>query len=172
MGNAHSNMVPYQVFKCKEGDIIIAVGNDAQYGAFCKVIGRKHLTTDPDYSTAPQRNRNRKALIPLIAEAMLARTMEEWVALLEANNVPCGPILNMKQVFEDPQVRHRQMQLTLPHSAGVQAPSVANPIRFSGTPIRYDRSAPLLGEHNQVILQDRLGLPADRIAELKANGVV
>jgi len=172
MGNAHSNMVPYQVFKCKAGDIIIAVGNDAQYGALCNLIGREDLRTNPDYSTVPQRNRNRKALIPLIAQAMLAQTMEEWVALLEAKNVPCGPIFNMKQVFEDPQVRHREMQLTLPHSAGVQAPSVANPIRFSGTPIRYDRSAPLLGEHNQAILQDRLGLTAERIAALKAKGVV
>jgi crotonobetainyl-CoA:carnitine CoA-transferase CaiB-like acyl-CoA transferase len=172
MGNAHSNMVPYQVFKCKEGDIIIAVGNDAQYAAFCKVIGREHLAIDPDYSTGSQRNRNRTALIPLIAEAILARTVEEWVALLEANNVPCGPIFNMKQVFEDPQVRHRKLQLTLPHSAGVQAPSVANPIRFSDTPIRYDKSAPLLGEHNHAILQRRLGLPADRIAELRAKGVV
>lgn len=172
MGNAHSNMVPYQVFKCKEGDIIIAVGNDGQYAAFCRVIGREHLAVDPAFATGPQRNRNRQDLIPLIAEAMLARTMEEWVALLEANNVPCGPIHNMKQVFEDPQVRHREMQLALPHSAGVQAPSVANPIRLSDTPIRYQHSAPLLGEHNRVVLQERLGLSPARIAELHAKGVV
>jgi crotonobetainyl-CoA:carnitine CoA-transferase CaiB-like acyl-CoA transferase len=172
MGNAHSNMVPYQVFKCREGDIIIAVGNDGQYAAFCKVIGVPHLATDPDYATGPQRNRNRKALIPLIAEAMLVRTMEEWVPLLEAKNVPCGPIYNLKQVFEDAQVRHRDMQRSLPHSAGVQAPSVANPIRLSDTPIQYGRSAPLLGEHNRNILQDRLGLTPDRIAELQTKGVV
>ncbi|MDB5911587.1 MAG: caiB [Ramlibacter sp.] len=172
MGNAHSNMVPYQVFKCREGDIIIAVGNDGQYAAFCRVIGREHLASDPAFATGPQRNRNRKDLIPLIADAMLGKTMEEWVALLEANNVPCGPIHNMKQVFEDPQVRHRDMQLELPHSAGVQAPSVANPIRLSGTPIRYQKSAPLLGEHNTAVLQDRLGLSAQRIAELQAKGVV
>lgn len=172
MGNAHSNMVPYQVFRCREGDIIIAVGNDAQYTAFCKVIGRPKLAIDPLYSTGPQRNRNREALIPLIAEAMLARSMEEWVTLLEANNVPCGPIHNMKQVFEDPQVRHRDMQLSLPHSAGVNAPGVANPIRLSDTPIRYERSAPTLGEHNQAILNGRLGLSDERIAELKRKGVV
>ena len=172
MGNAHSNMVPYQVFKCREGDIIIAVGNDGQYAAFCKVIGVPHLATDPDYATGPQRNRNRKALIPLIAEAMLVRTMEEWVPLLEAKNVPCGPIYNLKQVFEDAQVRHRDMQRSLPHSAGVQAPSVANPIRLSDTPIQYGRSAPLLGEHNRSILQDRLGLTPERVAELQSKGVV
>lgn len=172
MGNAHSNMVPYQVFQCREGDIIIAVGNDSQYAAFCKVIDRPLLATDPQFSTGPQRNRNREALIPLIAEAMLAKTMEEWVTLLEANNVPCGPIHNMKQVFEDPQVMHRDMQLSLPHSAGVNAPSVANPIRLSDTPIRYERSAPTLGEHNHAILNERLGLSAERLAELKALGVV
>lgn len=172
MGNAHSNMVPYQVFRCREGDIIIAVGNDSQYAAFCNVIDRPLLATDVQYSTGPQRNRNREALIPLIAEAMLARTMEEWVTLLEANNVPCGPIHNMKQVFEDPQVMHRDMQLSLPHSAGVNAPGVANPIRLSETPIRYERSAPTLGEHNQAILNRRLGLSDERIAELKAKGVV
>lgn len=172
MGNAHSNMVPYQVFKCREGDIIIAVGNDSQYAAFCNVIDRPLLATDPQYRTGPQRNRNREALIPLIAEAMAVRTMEAWVTLLEANNVPCGPIHNMKQVFEDAQVMHRDMQLSLPHSAGVNAPSVANPIRLSETPIRYGRSAPTLGEHNQAILHGRLGLSDDRIAELKARGVV
>jgi len=172
MGNAHSNMVPYQVFKCKAGDIIIAVGNDSQYQAFCKVIGCEHLANHPDYATGPNRNRNRADLIPLIAEAMLAKTMEEWVPVLEANNVPCGPIYNMKQVFEDPQVLHRNMQFTLPHSAGVQAPSVANPIRLSDTPIRYGRSAPVLGEHNGAILRDRLGISAERLADLQVRGVV
>lgn len=172
MGNAHSNMVPYQVFRCKQGDIIIAVGNDGQYAAFCKVIERPLLATDPLYTSSAQRNRNRSTLIPLIAEAMLARTMEEWVVLLEANNVPCGPINDMKQVFENPQVTHRDMQLSLPHNAGVQAPSVANPIRLSATPIRYERSAPTLGEHNQAILRDRLGLSDERLAELQARGVV
>lgn len=172
MGNAHSNMVPYQVFRCKEGDIIIAVGNDAQYTAFCKVIGLEPLATDPLYATGPQRNRNRATLIPPIAQAMLAKTMEEWVALLEANNVPCGPIHNMKQVFEDPQVMHRDMQLSLPHGAGVHAPAVASPIRLSATPLKYGRSAPLLGEHNDVILGTRLGLGSGRLAELKAGGVI
>jgi len=172
VGNAHSNMVPYQVFRCKEGDIIIAVGNDSQYAAFCAVIDRPLLASDPRYTTGPQRNLNREALIPLIAEAMLARTMEEWVGLLEANNVPCGPINNMKQVFENPQVKHREMRQSLPHSAGVDAPSVANPIRLSKTPIRFGRSAPILGEDNQAILKGRLGLSDERISELKARGVV
>lgn len=172
MGNAHSNMVPYQVFKCKDGDIIIAVGNDGQYQAFCRVIGCEHLATHPDYATAGQRNRNRTTLIPMVAEAMLAKTMEEWIPLLEASNVPCGPIYNLKQVFEDPQVRHRNMKITLPHGAGVEAPAVASPIRLSQTPIRYGQSAPQLGEHTHAVLGERLGLTAERIAELQIKGVV
>jgi crotonobetainyl-CoA:carnitine CoA-transferase CaiB-like acyl-CoA transferase len=172
MGNAHSNMVPYQVFRCKEGDIIIAVGNDSQYVSFCKVIDRPALAEDPQYSTAAQRNRNREALIFQVAEAMRARTMDDWVTLLKAANVPCGPIHNMKQVFEDPQVTHREMKLSLPHGAGVQAPGVANPIRLSETPIRYTRSAPTLGEHNHAVLGNRLGMSNERLAELKEKGVV
>lgn len=172
MGNAHSNMVPYQVFRCQEGDIIIAVGNDSQYTAFCKVIDRPELAANPLFSTAAQRNRNREALIPLVAEAMLARSMNDWVPLLEANNVPCGPINDMKQVFDNPQVQHREMQMTLPHGAGVNAPSVANPIRLSDTPLQYTRAAPTLGEHNASILGQRLGLSAQRMAELRAKGVI
>ncbi|AMG88552.1 MULTISPECIES: CaiB/BaiF CoA transferase family protein [Bordetella] len=172
MGNAHSNMVPYQVFRCKEGDVIVAVGNDGQYRALCKLIERDDLATDERYATPGQRNRNRDTLIPEIAQAMLARTMQEWVALMEAANVPCGPIYNMQQMFEDPHVQHRGMRLSLPHSAGVQAPAVASPIRLSDTPIQYGRSAPLLGEHTDSVLAQRLGLAPARIAELRARGAI
>jgi crotonobetainyl-CoA:carnitine CoA-transferase CaiB-like acyl-CoA transferase len=172
MGNAHSNMVPYQVFQCRVGDIIIAVGNDTQYAAFCRVIERPSLAADPRFSTAAQRNRNRAELIPQIAKALLTRSMDDWILLLEASNVPCGPIYNIQQVFECPQVKHRQMQLSLPHGAGGDAPGVANPIRMSETPIRYQRSAPTLGEHNNFVLRDRLGLSADRVTELEAKGII
>ncbi|MDF1485630.1 CaiB/BaiF CoA-transferase family protein [Ramlibacter sp. H39-3-26] len=172
MGNAHSNMVPYQVFRCKEGDVIVAVGNDGQYRALCRVLGRDDLAVDPRYATPGDRNRNRAALIPEIAQEMLKRTMAEWVDLMEAANVPCGPINNMQQVFEDPQVRHRGMQLSLPHGTGVQAPAVANPIRFSDTPIEYVRAAPTLGEHTDAVLAAKLGLSPERIAALRSKGVV
>jgi crotonobetainyl-CoA:carnitine CoA-transferase CaiB-like acyl-CoA transferase len=172
MGNAHPNMVPYQVFCCQEGELIVAVGNDSQYAAFCEVIGRPDLAHDVRFTTVEGRNRNRLALIPQIAAQMLTRTMSEWVAKLEAASVPCGPINNMQQVFDDPQVRHRRMQLSLPHASGADIPSLANPIRFSATPIRYGRAAPLLGEHTDEVLGTRLGMPAGRIADLKSRGVV
>jgi crotonobetainyl-CoA:carnitine CoA-transferase CaiB-like acyl-CoA transferase len=172
MGNSHPNLVPYQVFRCREGDIIIAVGNDSQYGAFCQVIGRPELASDPRYQKSAERTRNRGSLIPVIAEAMLGRTMQEWNALLEAGNVPCGPVYDMRQVFADPQIRHRNMQVSLPHSAGVDAPGVANPIRLSDTPVRYGRAAPRLGEHSDAILTERLGLSAERIADLRARNII
>jgi len=171
MGNAHSNMVPYQVFRCREGNVIVAVGNDSQYMALCKLIGRPDLAEDERFTSAGQRNRNREALIPQVASAMLTRTMTEWVDLLEAANVPCGPIYNMQQVFEDPQVRHREMALTLPHNAGVKAPGLANPIRLSDTPITYQRSAPTLGEHTDEVLRG-LGYDEARIAALRGEGVL
>jgi crotonobetainyl-CoA:carnitine CoA-transferase CaiB-like acyl-CoA transferase len=172
LGNSHPNMVPYQVFRCKAGDIIVAVGNDTQYVAFCKVIGKPELATDPRFVTVAQRSLNRGALVPLIAQVMLTRPMSEWVACMEAANVPCGPINNLEQVFEDPQVRHRQMKLTLPHPVGGEIPNLANPIRFSDTPIQYERAAPMLGEHTDEVLATRLGMPAERIAELRIRGIL
>jgi crotonobetainyl-CoA:carnitine CoA-transferase CaiB-like acyl-CoA transferase len=172
MGNSHPNLVPYQVFRCREGDIIIAVGNDSQYAAFCQVIGRPELASDERYRRSAERTRNRASLIPVIAEAMLRRTMQEWNPLLEAGNVPCGPVYDMRQVFADPQIRHRNMQVTLSHSAGVDAPGVANPIRLSDTPVRYGLAAPRLGEHSDAILKERLGLSAERITDLRARNII
>lgn len=172
LGNGHSNMVPYQVFRCKQGDMIVAVGNDTQFAAFSTLIGRPGLATDSRFNTSAQRSRNRETLVPIIAEAMVARTMQEWVSLLEAANVPCGPINNLQQVFEDPQVRHRGLKLSLPHGAGVQAPGVANPIRYSATPIVYGNAAPRLGEHTLEVLQESLGMTPQAIEQLRGQGVI
>ena len=172
LGNGHSNMVPYQVFRCKQGDIIVAVGNDTQFAAFTTLIGLPELARDSRFSVAAQRNRNREALVPLVAKAMLARTMRDWIPLLEAANVPCGPINDLQQVFEDPQVRHRNLKIALPHGTGASAPGVASPIHYSGTPIRYGHAAPCLGEHTDEILHDTLGLAPDEIRRLRDEGVV
>jgi crotonobetainyl-CoA:carnitine CoA-transferase CaiB-like acyl-CoA transferase len=104
-GNAHANVVPYQVFPCKDGHIILAVGNDSQFASLCKATGHPELAEDARFRLMTGRIVNRDALIPVIAEIMKQRGMHEWIELLEAANVPCGPINNMQQVFEDPQVR-------------------------------------------------------------------
>jgi crotonobetainyl-CoA:carnitine CoA-transferase CaiB-like acyl-CoA transferase len=172
MGNAHSNMVPYQVFPCKEGHVILAVGNDSQYASFCKAIGRPELASDERFVTGAQRVRHREALISIISECMLARTMADWVSLLEAANVPCGPIYDMKQVFEDPQVQHRGMKFTMPHGAGVDVPTLANPMRFSESPIVYERAAPTLGQHTDDVLTRVLGMSEEEINALKGRKVL
>ena len=172
MGNAHPNLVPYQVFACSDRDLIVAVGNDGQYAAFCSAIGRPELAGDPRYARSGERTRNRETLIPVVADVMRTRGVAEWIPLLERAGVPCGPVNDMSQVFADPQVRHRRMQVTLPHSAAGEVPAIASPIRLSESPVQHGRAAPLLGEHSDAILQGHLGLSPGRIAELRARRVI
>jgi crotonobetainyl-CoA:carnitine CoA-transferase CaiB-like acyl-CoA transferase len=172
LGNSHPNIVPYQVFKCKEGDVIVAVGNNSQYVSYCQALERPDLATDPRFAHGEQRVLNRDALIPQLSAIMLTRTMMEWIARLEQFNVPCGPIYTLDQVFDDPQVQHRQMRVDVPHSAGVDAPGLASPLRFSDTPVTYDKAAPTLGEHTEQVLGALLGKSADDIAALRARKIL
>ena len=171
-GNAHPNLVPYQVFPCKDGHIILAVGNDSQFASLCKVAGRPELAEDERFRLMSGRIVNRDALIPLIAEIMKQRGMHEWIEVLEAANVPCGPINNMQQVFEDPQVQHRGLKVEIPTAAGVPCPGVASPMRFSETPVEYTVPPPTLGQHTQEILRDLLGMDQQALDTLAAKGIV
>src|SRR5258707_4667380 len=127
-GNAHANVVPYEVFATADGHVILAVGNDSQFASFCKAAGRPELASDPRYSTMPGRIRNRGELIPLVREIMKRRASRDWLEQLEAANVPCRPINNYHEVFDDPQVRHRGLKIETPQSAGVPLPTLASPI--------------------------------------------
>ena len=171
-GNAHPNVVPYQVFPCKGGYIIVAVGNDSQFASLCKVAGRPELAEDERFRMMSGRIVNRDALIPLIAEMMQQRDMHDWIAVLEAANVPCGPINNMQQVFEDPQVQHRGLKVEIPNPGGVPCPTVASPMRFSETPVEYNVPPPRLGQHTQEILQELLGKDSAAVDALSAKGIV
>lgn len=171
-GNAHPNMVPYQTFPTSDGNIILAIGNDGQFHRFARAVGKPEWAEDARFAKGSDRIRNREDLVPQIAELMLCKTMAEWVTLLEAIEVPCGPIYAMNQVFEDPQVMHRQMRIDLPHGAGVAAPTVASPLRFSKTPITYRGAAPMLGEHSEDVLRDELGKSASEIEALRQAGVI
>lgn len=172
MGNVHTNIVPYQVFRCKEGDIIMAVGNDSQFKDMCRSIGMPELAEDPRFKASADRVRNRLELIPILDEAMLAKTMMEWVDVFEANNVPCGPIYMLDQVFEDVQVKHRQMKSSLKHPIGVDVPIVSNPIRLSDTPVQLKNPAPLLGQHTEHVLKGELGLSDEQIQGLRDRGIL
>lgn len=171
-GNAHANVVPYQVFPCKDGHIILAIGNDSQFASFCTVAGRADLAEDERFKLMSGRIVNRDALIPLIADIMRGRRMHDWIEVLEAANVPCGPINNMKQVLEDPQVQHRGLKVDIPTAAGVPCPMVASPMRFSATPVEYTVPPPLLGQHTQEILQDLLGMERQAVDALAAKGII
>jgi len=171
-GNAHQNIVPYQVFACADGHLILAVGNDAQFARFCEIAGKTEWARDPRFAANAERVKRRDVLVPLIAVVMRTRTQGEWLAALEAVGVPCGPINRLDQVFADPQVRARGMRFDLPHRLSGTVPQVGNPLHFSATPVAYTQPPPLLGEHTLAVLSQRLGLSAESIADLAARGIV
>src|SRR6195256_6044284 len=151
-GNAHANVVPYEACAPADGHVILAVGNDSQFASFCKVAGRPELADDSRYATMPGRITNRARLIPLLQGILRERPSARWLTELEAGNVPCGPINNYGEVFEDPQVRHRGLKIEIPPPSGVPRPTVASPMRFSGTPVEYKLPPPRLGEHTREVL--------------------
>ncbi|MFZ4528769.1 MAG: CaiB/BaiF CoA transferase family protein [Undibacterium curvum] len=171
-GNAHANIVPYQTFATSDGHIIVAAGNDSQYKKFVQIGGRPELADDARFSSNPARVQHREQLIPLLAEMVRLKTKQEWITLLEQAGVPCGPINRLNEVFDDPQVKARQMQISLPHPSAGSAPLVASPMKLSATPVSYRNAPPLLGQHTEQILSDLLHYDAERIAELRARKVV
>ena len=171
-GNAHQNIVPYQVFACADGHLILAVGNDAQFARFCEIAGKTEWARDPRFAANAERVKQRDVLVPLIEAVMHTRTQGEWLAALEAVGVPCGPINRLDQVFADPQVCARGMRFDLPHRLSGTLPQVGNPLHFSATPVAYTQAPPLLGEHTSAVLLQRLGVSAESLANLAARGVV
>ena len=172
MGNAHQTIVPYHVFRARDDFLIVAVGNDTQFAKFCEVIGAPEWPKDARFATNPQRVRNRDLMVEMISERMRTRTAREWLALLEPSGVPCGPINDLAQVFADPQVRHRGMRVTAPHPAAGEVSMVANPIKFSATPITHEVPPPLLGEHTDDVLRGVLGMKDEEISALRKAGAV
>jgi len=165
-GNAHQNLVPYQVFAASDGHLIVAVGNDSQFRNYCGAIGLPELSADPRFSTNPQRVKNREELVPLLAERMATGERDHWLAALEGVGVPAGPINTLDQVYEDPHVLARGMKRELPHPAAGKVPMAASPLKFSGSPVEYRRPPPMLGEHTGQVLSERLGLSAEEIQAL------
>ena len=172
LGNSHPNIVPYQDFPTADGDFILTVGNDNQFRKFAEVAGRIEWVDDPRFLTNKLRVTNRAALIPLIRQATVFKTTAQWVSVLEAAGVPCGPINDLSQVFADPQVLARGLAIELPHVLAGLVPQVASPIRLSETPVEYCNAPPLLGEHTQEVLQRVLGLTAGGLDALRVSRVV
>ncbi|MBX3606723.1 MAG: CoA transferase [Piscinibacter sp.] len=165
-GNAHQNIVPYQVFEAADGHVILAVGNDGQFARFCQVAGHPEWPQDQRFARNADRVRHRATLVPLIATVMKRRSRADWLAALEAAKVPCGPINDLAEVFADPQVRARDMTVSLPHPLAGEVRLVASPIKLSRTPVRYRSAPPLLGQHTGDVLRE-FGLSDQEIAALR-----
>ena len=172
MGNAHPNIVPYEAYKAADHYIILAVGNDAQFRRFCEVAGQLDLADNDRYATNRSRVENREELGPILNEIIAARPRAFWLEELEKVGVPCGPINNLEQVFDDPHIQSRGARQEVEHPEAGALPTVANPIRLSESPITYDCAPPVLGQHNADVLTGLLGMDADEIAELKEKGIV
>ncbi|MBR8333156.1 CaiB/BaiF CoA transferase family protein [Burkholderia ambifaria] len=171
-GNAHPNIVPYQTFQTSDGWIIVAVGNDGQFRKFVEAGGRPELADDERFATNPSRVRHRDTLVPILAEMVKTRGKADWIGTLEAAGVPCGPINELDEVFDNEQVVARGMQVSLPHPCGADVKLVRNPIRMSATPPDARTAPPLLGAQTEAVLRDMLGYDAARIAALKAKQAI
>jgi crotonobetainyl-CoA:carnitine CoA-transferase CaiB-like acyl-CoA transferase len=184
-GNAHQNIVPYQVFEVKPGPellasngpaardhLILAVGNDGQYAKFCEVAGHTELATDVRFAKNTDRVKNRQLLVPLLETIMLTRTKADWLSALEAAKVPCGAINNLSEVFADPQVKAREMVSTWQHPHQKDLKLVSSPLKLSLTPVRKDHVPPQLGQHTDVLLKEILGYTEAQINALRNQDII
>ncbi len=172
LGNAHPNIVPYQDFPTADGYMILAIGNDGQFARFCAEAGQPELAADARYATNRARVENRASLIPALKRLTIERSTADWIAALEAKAVPCGPINTLADVFADPQVQARGLKVDMPHPVAGSVSLVANPMRFSATPVEYRSAPPALGEHTGQILRETLGLSGAEIDGLRSAGVI
>jgi crotonobetainyl-CoA:carnitine CoA-transferase CaiB-like acyl-CoA transferase len=172
LGNAHPSIVPYQAFATRDGHIVLAVGNDGQFARFCEVAGRSELARDARFATNAARVQHRAELVAALAPILAGRASGAWIDALEAAGVPCGPINDLAEVFEDPQVRHRGLKVEVPDPRCGKVPVVASPIRLSRTPVRHDTPPPALGEHTREVLVDVLGMDDADVVALREKGVI
>ena len=178
MGNAHQNIVPYQVFEVApradggKDFIILAVGNDGQYAKFCEVAGRPDLASEPRFVKNADRVRHRAELVPVLETVMKTRAKADWLSALEAAKVPCGAINSLDEVFADPQVQARGMVTHWQHPLRADLPLVSSPIKLERTPVRTDRPPPMLGQHTDEVLGELLGVDAARLATLRDRQVI
>ncbi len=167
-------MVPYSVLPCSDGDFILAVGNDAQFARFCDFAGAPELADDARFKTNAERVRNRDALYAILPALTVEKPHAAWLDGLTALGVPCGPVNTLDKVFADPQVVHRGMHVTVPYAeaAGGKIGLIGNPIKYSETPVAYDRAPPKLGEHTEQVLAELLDLSPAEVAALRDAGAI
>ena len=174
LGNAHPNIVPYQVFATADGHVILTIGNDLQFRRFCEFSGAEGLADDARFATNQARVQNRDALIEAMIPILAAQPSAHWLEGMEKLRIGCGPINSIDQVFADPQVRDRGMVIEMEHpeAGGEKVPLIASPLRLSETPVSYRRPPPTLGQHTIEVLREVLDLGDDEISRLRDAGVV
>ncbi len=171
MGNAHQNIVPYQVFETSDGHLILAVGNDRQFAKFCEIAGQPGWAQDPRFATNAERVRHRAVLVPLLEAVIRQRPRADWLAALEAAKVPCGAINSIAEALNDPQAQSRGAIVAMPHPLTPDMRLVASPMKLSATPVSYRCAPPLLGQHTDELLQ-QAGCSVEEITKWRAAGVV
>ena len=172
MGNAHPNIVPYQDFPTADGAMIIAVGNDGQFAALCKVLGHSEWAKDERFATNTLRVKHRETIIGLLSSVTATRPTSDWVKACEGVGVPCGPINDLKAVFDDPHIQARKLKIEMPHPTAGTMSLIGSPICMSATPVEYRLPPPLLGQHTLAVLEEVLGLGRDEIAALAEGKIV
>lgn len=171
MGNAHANIVPYQVFEASDGHLILAVGNDRQFAKFCDIAGRPDWAADPRFATNAERVRHRAILVPQLEEALRQRPRADWLAALEAAKVPCGSINSIGEALADPQAQARGAVVAMPHPLSSDLRFIASPMKLSATPVAYRHAPPLLGQHSDELLQEA-GCSVEEITNWRTTGVI
>jgi formyl-CoA transferase len=170
-GNAHSSIVPYQSFKTADGYLVIGVASEGIWRRFCQAIGRAQLAEDARFAKNANRVANRAILISILAELFLTSDSESWLRLLNQAEVPCAPVQTIHQVFNAPQVRHREMLVEVAHPTAGPVRMAGIPVKFSATPASVRLPPPLLGQHTEEVLSSWLGMEQEEIAKLKRKGV-
>lgn len=169
-GNAHANIVPYQVFKAADREFIIACGNDTQFIQLCSSIGLADLPNDPRFRRNADRIRYREEIIGILSKHFLSKSADEWVAAIHAAKVPVGVINNLEQAFQEPQVQAREMLVEMQHPQREKLTVIGSPIKLSRTPVEYKTAPPLLGQHTDTILSRILS--PEKLQQLKLKGIV
>ncbi len=174
LGNAHPNIVPYQLFDTRDGHFILAVGNDAQFRRFCDFAGVTELAADSRFETNSLRLANRQALIDLLVPVMKTQTSAHWIDGLAKLGVPAGPVNDLAQVFADEQILHRGMKISVPDddARGGAVELIGNPIKMSATPVSYRRPPPSLGQHTDEVLKEVLGMDDAELQKLRKQGLI
>jgi len=172
MGNAHPNIVPYQVFATRDTHLILAVGNDGQFKRLCDLLGRPELAEDERFATNRARVAHRSEIINILAKIIRQKSTDEWVPLIESQGIPCGRINRIDQALDEAQVKHRNMRTQVVHQGLGEIDILASPIRMSETPTRVDRAPPMLGEHTEEVLEELLEYSAGDISALRQSGII